>query len=411
MTRGSLQRRVTVALALVFLVVVLILGGLAFDGFLFVEDAVLEKAMGRVLDCADDSGALTVECFGAVPAPADLETTEPGRVGEAGGIEYIVDGARRFAIESETYEVLDPFEVALGAAVLLYAGLVLAAVLFLSVRLARLVLRPLLQLERTVARTPPTELAAALSRGQMPVEVDGLRARLVDTLGALDAAATRERLFSRYVSHELRTPLAVCRAAAELLDEPSLREAARQRAIARLDSAVRGMEDTTRTLLALARGQRSETRRALVLHELVDEEIAVLAPDAARRDTTLRRAGAAGAPVVVADTSLRLALRNLISNALRHAHGGEVVVTVATRTIEVADDGPGISEEDIDRLQRPFEREAPDGHGLGLSLVRDLSELERWRFTLSSPPGSGLRAHIEIEDDASAGPGSSRSDR
>ncbi len=113
--------------------------------------------------------------------------------------------------------------------------------------------------------------------------------------------------------------------------------------------------------------------------------------------------------VVMSDARIRtqpLALMrivsNLVSNAVKYTGEGRVLLGCRRRNghlcIEVHDTGPGMSESEISRLVRPYERgsNAP-GTGLGLALVQELAVNANLRFEISSQPGRGTRASVCID--------------
>lgn len=101
---------------------------------------------------------------------------------------------------------------------------------------------------------------------------------------------------------------------------------------------------------------------------------------------------------------LRRALDNLLSNAVRYGADSPIGVRVAREAalavIEVADRGPGIPEEDLERMMRPLERLDRDastpGTGLGLSIVADIVSAHGGRATLAEREGGGTVARIEL---------------
>jgi two-component system osmolarity sensor histidine kinase EnvZ len=108
-------------------------------------------------------------------------------------------------------------------------------------------------------------------------------------------------------------------------------------------------------------------------------------------------------------TDLIRAIGNLIDNALRYGRSADGVARVALRAsatdagiaVEVSDAGEGVPAEQLERLLRPFERmdaERSDsgGAGLGLAIVDRIARRYGGSLKLSSPPGSGLHARLEL---------------
>jgi two-component system osmolarity sensor histidine kinase EnvZ len=100
--------------------------------------------------------------------------------------------------------------------------------------------------------------------------------------------------------------------------------------------------------------------------------------------------------------SIRRAVVNLIDNALRYAGGNEALDIKVDADgefarIEVADRGPGIPENEVERLRRPFTRlekarSNTKGAGLGLAIVERVMRMHHGRLDLLPRTGGGLRA-------------------
>jgi signal transduction histidine kinase len=91
---------------------------------------------------------------------------------------------------------------------------------------------------------------------------------------------------------------------------------------------------------------------------------------------------------------LTMALTNLIENALLHTPGGTAieVALAPSGSVSVADDGPGIAQDDHGKLARRFWRadhRRSDGAGLGLSIVQRIVEVHRGRLETGASPLGG----------------------
>ena len=172
-------------------------------------------------------------------------------------------------------------------------------------------------------------------------------------------------------SHELRTPLARIRIAIELLagdTRPELREQV-ARDIAELDELIEDLLLASR-LDAL---DELEITEELDLLALLAEEAAQIQAEVSGQPTTIQ-----GDPRM-----LRRLIRNLLENAQRYGKGSTVEASAApTRggaTLRVCDRGPGVPEEERERIFEPFYRQSGmvertgDGVGLGLALVRQIA--------------------------------------
>jgi signal transduction histidine kinase len=111
------------------------------------------------------------------------------------------------------------------------------------------------------------------------------------------------------------------------------------------------------------------------------------------------------APVVGEPESLRLAVSNLMRNAIKYGNQhGWIWLRTGTKSgqavLEICDDGPGVPEDDLERLRRPFQRgkglQAVSGSGLGLALVNSVAEQNGGRLELGRAIEGGLRASIKF---------------
>ena len=96
---------------------------------------------------------------------------------------------------------------------------------------------------------------------------------------------------------------------------------------------------------------------------------------------------------------LSVMLGNLLRNACNYTEQGKVVVTVRRDSVQVADTGVGMSPDELARVFEPFYRAGDglkDGQGIGLSIVRRLSERYGWPVRLESEPGKGTTATISF---------------
>ncbi|WNV77460.1 HAMP domain-containing sensor histidine kinase [Geodermatophilus sp. DSM 44513] len=219
---------------------------------------------------------------------------------------------------------------------------------------------------------------------------------------ALQAA----RDFAAAAGHELRTPLTAMRTDLEVLaGHPDLPADQRAEVLAELRGSQARLEETLIALSHLAAGELAGGRdRAPV--ELTD--LAAQAVAAARRSappgvTVDVRLPAGEVTVPGWTAGLRLAVDNLLANALRHAGGSRVELSVVAGPdrvrLVVDDDGAGLPPDEREQVFARFHRgraaTAP-GSGLGLALVAQQAGLHGGRAWLEEGPLGGSRAVLEL---------------
>ncbi len=223
---------------------------------------------------------------------------------------------------------------------------------------------------------------------------------------ALRGLAQQEALLAD-AAHELRTPVASIRATLEAAQlDPSTAAAAIEEA--RSTSA--GMGETLDALLAWARleaGTEPPHKTELRLDQLVEDLAAEVAPEGeievSASPTVVR-----GDPVL-----LRIAIRNLLDNAVRHgrdpARPAAVEVEVGDGTVVVRDRGPGLPGEALDRegVAR-FRSEAPDGTGLGISIAARIADVHGGELSAANRDGGGtvVRLDLPVSHEGPASPSS-----
>jgi signal transduction histidine kinase len=268
------------------------------------------------------------------------------------------------------------------------------------------VLRPL----RTITATAQQISEANLHRRlDLPGPRDELRT-LADTidglLARLESAFEAQRRFVANASHELRTPLTAVRALLEMVisDPRATVQTFRDTCREALEESEQ-QEQLIDALLALAQGQRGlDHRESTDLASITDEAIKSVASEADGRhlhlDVTLEPALISGDRRLIA----RL-VSNLLQNAIRHnVRDGEVHVHVGAlggrASLTIANTGPVVPAEEVERLLQPFQRLEADrlghreGFGLGLSIVAAIAAAHDARLDVRAGERGGL--HVQV---------------
>jgi two-component system OmpR family sensor kinase len=204
-------------------------------------------------------------------------------------------------------------------------------------------------------------------------------------LDRIDGAFEAQRRFTADASHELRSPLTALRGEVELaLRRDRSPEEYRRVLSSALEEAERlsGMAENLLTLARSDAGAIQPRLAQLDLGERVRGVIERLAPRAAARGVDLKVTGDEGLSIVGDSALLDRLIWNLAENAIKFGSaGGRVDVCLEARDgdawLVVADDGPGIPTDDLDRVFERFYRARgavdPEGSGLGLAIVRAIA--------------------------------------
>ncbi|HJU76022.1 MAG TPA: ATP-binding protein [Gemmatimonadaceae bacterium] len=228
---------------------------------------------------------------------------------------------------------------------------------------------------------------------------------------AAEAANVMKDEFLATMSHELRTPLHAVVGWTHVLQAGGENEETRARGLAAIERNARAQSQIIEDLLDVSRivaGKLRLEKARVDLRSVIEGALETIrfAADAKQIDVTTRfepnEVGVLGDAV-----RLRQVVSNLLGNAVKFTpEGGRIDVTLERRDgkarITVADNGPGI---DADFLPHVFERfrqadssttRAHGGLGLGLAIVRHLTELHGGRVRAESP-GRGLGATFTVE--------------
>jgi signal transduction histidine kinase len=277
------------------------------------------------------------------------------------------------------------------------AGLLAGALVAFG--LARWVNRPLSKLEVAAQELGDGRLSTRAPEQPGPREVRQLAANFNSMAARLEALVVGHQATVADVSHQLRTPLAALRLRLDLLAQDSdpavaAELAGAQDEIARLSRLVNG-------LLAVARAENVDTVQVnLRLDVIIKTRVAAWLPAADERDVRLE-ADVEPVNVRMAEGHLEQILDNLIANALDVLpRGGAIWITsqaIGERArITVADNGPGMSEQQQRVAFRRFATSNGGGTGLGLAIVDRLTVASGGAAALSDTPGGGLTVTIDL---------------
>jgi two-component system sensor histidine kinase TctE len=238
------------------------------------------------------------------------------------------------------------------------------------------------------------ERGARLADHAIPRELQPLVQAFNAALERLNEGYDIRDRFLAGAAHELRTPIAILRARIETLELGALRT--------RLLVDVARLSNLAEQLLDLQRlGKHASELNPLDIVTLSSEVAADVAPLAVDAGYELALDAPDSPVMVMGDAqSLSRVLTNLIQNAITHG-GGCGVITVNVHmdgTFGVSDQGPGIPENERDRIFEPFYRLHPssEGAGLGLHLVQEIVALHGGRIEVVEAEGGGAWFRVQL---------------
>ena len=286
-----------------------------------------------------------------------------------------------------------------GRSVLIFAGLGALLTVGVAWGLARTLTRPIQKL---------VEAAREIGRGNMGQEVATASDDEIGYLGEtmeemrrkLVARDAQLRLMLGGVAHEIRNPLGSIELYAGLIagDLPAGDE--RKQHIEKVIGEVRRLNRVISEFLEFARPAPPQLQPT-ALAPLVADAAFLLAPEMEKAGIQYEMDVAADLEAYIDGAKIERVLINLMKNAVQAMRdGGHLSVRAAAEggevIVEVADDGPGMSEEVRSRLFEPFFTTKEKGSGLGLAVVALIVEENRGRIEIDSRQGEGTVCRLRL---------------
>jgi two-component system OmpR family sensor kinase len=307
---------------------------------------------------------------------------------------------------------------------LVVTGAALAAAVLLGLWLVRVGLRPLRDVVRTAESITAGDLMHRVPNanertelGHVAIALNVMLERIETAFNELQLSENRLRRFVSDASHELRTPVAAVSAYAQLFQQAAEHEEDLPRLMDGIEREAARMGRLVEDLLFLARLDEEHP---------FDLEPVELVGLAAESIETARTVGPewpisflAGEPVEVMGDwgALRQVVDNLLANVRAHTPAGtESTVSVTgdgdAAVIEVADEGPGLSEQQAAVVFERFFRADPSrsretgGAGLGLAIVATIVRAHGGQVSAAARPGRGALFRVVLPATKPSGAGS-----
>jgi signal transduction histidine kinase len=265
---------------------------------------------------------------------------------------------------------------------LVFGSLVLALVALAARWLLASSLRPVRRMTRQAATWSEHDLEQRFGLGEPHDELTELAATLDGLLDRLAASLRREQRFSAELSHELRTPLARVMAESELALRRERSPSEYRHAFELINRNATQLTRTVDALVAAARHQAGFERGTADAYSVASEAAAGCADLAARHQLELEvRTPSTPIRVGVEPELGERILQPLLDNACRYgARAASVSIERSNGAVRytIADDGPGVAHDELERIFEPGIRgrqggRETQGAGLGLALARRLA--------------------------------------
>ncbi|MCM5553355.1 HAMP domain-containing sensor histidine kinase [Pleomorphomonas sp. NRK KF1] len=293
------------------------------------------------------------------------------------------------------------------APIILWLAMLISSMLSAAI-LARYLIRPVVQLRDGLS---------ALAHGRFDVRIGGKPRARKDEITTLahdfDSTAARlqelqdaqQRLFHD-VSHELRSPLSRLQAVVGVLRQSPAKLGTM---LDRMDREIERLDMLVGEVLTLARSTVKSNlplkTQTVDVIDLLNEILGDAAFEAQARGISIATSIDSTFPAEVEGELIYRALENVIRNAIKYtADGSMVSVHCETGqdrlTLCIEDRGPGVSQDELERIFQPFSRgngvEARGGYGLGLAIARQAVERHGGRIYASLPKEGGLAITLEL---------------
>jgi signal transduction histidine kinase len=273
--------------------------------------------------------------------------------------------------------------------------------LYSAYRVSRQAVSPIVSLARQVQELDPSNPDASVLSIDPALDPDEeitvLQEALRDLIQKVAEFTERERRFTRDASHELRTPLTVIKMAAERLLKTLPEDCREREMVERIRNNASDMNRLTEAFLLLAREWEEGLDRDWVcVNEIASlelERMRIIYPDAPIESELQQECRLfVLAPAKVVES----VIGNLVRNAFAYTDAGKVTVRVGRNTVEIADTGAGMDESEVEQIFKAFYSKGRQrgGFGVGLTIVKRLTERFQWTVRFDSAPGEGTTVTV-----------------
>ena len=334
---------------------------------------------------------------------------------EAAGIDFravalVLPNGQGTVVAAQSLGELDKTVGKLGFFFFLIGLLLISLIAIASRLVIKVGMRPLEDVEETAEKIASGDLSARMPDanphtevGRLVTSLNSMLARIETSFEARTESENKLRRFVADASHELRTPLTAIRGFSELVRQGAVTgEEPTREVIARIEGESKRMGALVEDLLLLARLDQAREMELKPVDLVTLVESAVVSARAAGPDHPVQFEASSDEIFALGDEArIHQVVANLLANARAHTPSGTAINVEIKRDsdgvrIVVADNGPGLSEDDQKRIFERFYRADPsrvrvdgEGSGLGLSIVDAVMAAHGGSVTVQSELGKG----------------------
>ncbi len=378
------------------------------------EEGVFWRILDKTGQPLIDPGHFDGAPFADTPPPTDrtrfeyttLANGEPIRLYTA---PFVLEGQGEGIIQvAESYRHIQEVQQQLILLLVLGIPVTLVAASVGGWFMAASALNPIDRITRAADRISASDLHQRLNMNLPNDEIGRLAATFDKMLARLEDAFERQKQFIADASHEMRTPLTILKGDVEVaLNRPRSAEEYRE-TLEMVNQTADRLTRLVEELLLLARAENNQyplNLAPLNLTELLTETVTHLMPRAVKNNIALNLNAPDDLPITADASKLSRIFTNLVDNAIKYSRPGDAVTVTATRrgrfvSVDVADTGPGIPPEHLNRLFERFYRADKarsrrmagsdgSGAGLGLSIAQWLAQMHGGSIKVASQVGKG----------------------
>jgi len=271
-------------------------------------------------------------------------------------------------------------------------------------------LSPIVWLANKFDRFDPAHANASLEDlSNIPGDVDWEVEKLVTSFSSysrrIQRFVERERAFTRDASHEFRTPLTVIKMASDLLLAEQELDDYSKKYVTRIKGSARDMEELIDAFLILARETDKEFEdEQTVIANVVEREIKSADIYLDNKPLLVEVDEQYPLEIFTARKVVAIVLGNLIRNAVLYTNEGSVSVTIKEHSVVIEDTGIGMTEEQTKKIFQPYYRAeqtgktSRKGYGVGLTIVKRLSNRFNWAVEVESEVDVGTRIEVFFDE-------------